>query len=153
MAKRAKELLNVLDEMAGLSQRIYVDSNCSGLVSEVLKITSSTKIYDISKLTGKTNSTDKEIHLALQKVGTQQLIFVTKNCEHFNIQDFRLDAKYYLVCITKEESFNDVLAKHLVNMCRYDPELKATNKQTGRYPYISIDYRYLNLLKDLMKKR
>jgi hypothetical protein len=152
MVKKAKELINVLDEMAGLSQRIYIDSNCSGLVSEVLKITSSTKIDDISKLTGKTNSTDKDIHLALQKVGTQQLIFVTKNCDHFNIQDFRLEAKYYLVCITKEITFNDILAKHLVNMCRYDQVLKSTNKQTGIYPYISIDYKYLNRLKNLIKK-
>jgi hypothetical protein len=151
MTKKAKEILISIDEMAGLNQRIYVDSNCTGLVQSILAITKNTKVYDISHLTGKTNSLDKEIHNALQDIDIKLLVFVTKNSKHFDIRKLRSASKYYLICILGEEIFNDIIAKHIVDACRYDPELKVIRGQDDTYPVIYIDHKYIRKLKRLKK--
>jgi hypothetical protein len=43
--------------------------------------------------------------------------------------------------VTKEDSFNDILARHLVDACRYDPELKKIRSQDDVFPVIYTDYK------------
>lgn len=152
MARRAKELLNVLDEMSGLNQVVVLDSNCSGVLPYLQKITSGTKVKTVAQLTGRSNSPDLEIHQALQDLGIQLLVFVTKNCKHFDGVHMRSVAKYFMICLLEERAFDEVLARHLVTALRYDSDLKAA-RSPGNYPIVYFNYKYLERMKKLIKRR
>ena len=151
MPKKAKEILIALDEMAGLSQVVVVDANCDGLIPEILKISKKTDVRDVKALTAEDSPSDEEIHDTLQELGIGVLVFVTKNCRHFDKPKLRSEAKYYLVCIAKEETFNDTLAKNLVFALRHDPDLKE-KRTRGRYAIVYLTQNYLKDLKNLVRK-
>lgn len=150
--KTSKKLINIIDEMSGLNQLIVVDSNCGSLATEIKKITPSTKVKTISQLTGKSDSPDIEIHQALQDLGIQLVVFITKNCRHFDSSRMRSVAKYYMICIIEEQTFDDILARHLVNALRYDSDLKSP-RSPGSFPIVYLTYKYLAKLKKLAKNK
>ena len=150
--KTSKKLITVLDEMSGLNQLIVVDSNCGSLSIAIKKITPGTKVKTITQLTGRSNSSDIEIHQALQDLDIQLVVFITKNCKHFEGSKMRSEAKYYVICIIEEQTFDDILARHLVNALRYDPELKLS-REPGGFPIKYLTYKYLNQLKKLSKNK
>ena len=150
--KTSKKLIDIIDEMSGLNQLIVVDSNCGSLATEIKKITPGTRVKTIEMLTGRSNSPDPEIHQALQDLNVQLIVFITKNCRHFERSRMRSVAKYYLICVIEEQTFDDILARHLVNALRYDPDLKP-NRSPGSFPIIYLTYGYLDKLKQLAKTK
>jgi len=149
--KKAKDILISLDEMAGLSQVIVVDSSCDGLIAEVLKISKKTDIRRVKTLTSDDSPSDEEIHDALQELGIRLLVFVTKKGRHFHNLKLRSEAKYYLIWISNEETYNDSLAKNLVFALRHDPDLKE-KRTRGRYPIVYLTQNYMKDLKNLVRK-
>ena len=150
MSKKAKEILIALEEMAGLSQVIVVDANCDGLIPEILKISKKTDARDVRPLTGEDSPLDDEIHDALQDVGIEKLVFVTRNNRHFDKPGLRLNARYSLICIPREASFNDKLAADLVFALRHDPDLKGKDI-AGRYRTVYLTQPYVTKIRNLKK--
>ena len=137
MPTKSKGIKISLEEVVGLSQVIVVDSNCDGLIPEVLKISKKTDIRSVKKLTSTDNPSDEDIHEALQELGTRLLVFVTRNYGYFDNPKLRLEAKYYLVCVEEEETFDDTIAKNLVFALTHDSDLKK-KRTRGRYPIVYL---------------
>ena len=137
MPTKSKDIKISLDDVVGLGQVIVVDSNCDGLISEVLKISKKTDIRSVKKLTPTDNPSDEEVHEALQELGIRLLVFVSRNCGYFENPKLRLESKYYLVCIEEEETFNDTIAKNLVFALTHDSDLKK-KRTRGRYPIVYL---------------
>ena len=137
MPTKTKDIKISLDDVVGLGHVIVVDSNCDGLIPEVLKISKKTDIRSVKKLTSTDNPSDEDIHEALQELGTRLLVFVTRNSGYFDNPKLRLEAKYYLVCVGDEEIFDDTIAKNLVFALTHDSDLKK-KRTRGRYPIVYL---------------
>jgi len=137
MPTKSKGIKISLEEVVGLSQVIVVDSNCDGLIPEVLKISKKTDIRSVKELTSGDSPSNEEIHDALQELGIRLLVFVTRNRGYFDNPKLRLEAKYYLVCVEEEETFDDTIAKNLVFALTHDSDLKK-KRTRGRYPIVYL---------------
>ena len=66
----SKKILHIIRrEDVDLSQTIFVDSNCEGVIPEVLKLSKNANIKNVKTLTGEEAPTNDEIHEALQEMG------------------------------------------------------------------------------------
>ena len=137
MPTKSKDIKISLDDVVGLGQVIIVDSNCTGLIPEILKISKKTDIRSVKKLTSTDSPSNEEIHDALQELGIRLLVFVTRNSGYFDNPKLRLEAKYYLVCVGDEETFDDTIAKNLVFALTHDSDLKK-KRTRGRYPIVYL---------------
>ena len=79
-----KNLHIIRREDVVLSQTIVVDSDCAGLIPEVLKLSKNADIKNVKTLTGEDAPTNDEIHEALQEMGSRFLVFVTRNWNYFH---------------------------------------------------------------------
>ena len=137
MPTKTKDIKISLDDVVGLGHVIVVDSNCDGLIPEVLKISKKTDIRSVKKLTSDDSPSDEKIHDALQELRIRLLVFVTRNSGYFDNPKRRLEAKYYLVCVGDEETFDDTIAKNLVFALTHDSDLKK-KRTRGRYPIVYL---------------
>jgi len=137
MPTKSKDIKISLEDVVGLGHVIVVDSNCTGLIPEVLKISKKTDIRSVKKLTSDDSPSNEKIHDALQELGIRLLVFVTRNRGYFDNPKLRLEAKYYLVCVGDEETFDDTIAKNLVFALTHDSDLKK-KRTRGRYPIVYL---------------
>ena len=137
MPTKTKDIKISLDDVVGLGHVIVVDSNCDGLIPEILKISKKTDIRSVKKLTSGDSPSNEKIHEALQELGIRLLVFVTRNSGYFDNPKLRLEAKYYLVCVGDEETFDDTIAKNLVFALTHDSDLRK-KRTRGRYPIVYL---------------
>ena len=134
-----------------LSQTIVVNSDCEGLIPEVLKLSKNANIKNVQTLTGEESPTNDEIHEALQEMGVRLLVFVTRNWNYFHKMELRSEAGYHLIWISNEENYNDTLAKNLILALEHDSDLKKIKTQ-GSDRIIFMAQRYVKFLKNQVKK-
>ena len=146
-----KTLHIVKREDVVLSQTIFVDSNCAGLIPEVLKLSKNANIKNVKTLTGEDAPTNDEIHEALQEMGVRLLVFVTRNWDYFHQMKLRSEAGYHLIWISNEENYNDTLAKNLILALEHDLDLKKIKTQ-GSDRIIFMAQRYVKFLKEEVRK-
>ena len=148
----SKKILHIIKkEDVVLSQTIFVDSDCPGLIPEVLKLSKNADIKNVKILTGEDTPTNDEIHEALQEMGVRLLIFVTRNWNSFHKIELRSEAGYHLVWVSNEETYYDSLAKDLIFALEHDSGLNKI-KTVGTDRVIFMTQRYLKFLKDQVRK-
>jgi hypothetical protein len=146
-----KNLHIIRKEEVDLSQTIFVDSDCEGLIPEILKLTKNVNIKNVKTLTGEDTPTNDEIHEALQEMGVGLLVFVTRNWNYFHQMELRSEAGYHLIWISNEENYNDTLAKDLILALEHDSDLKKIKTQ-GSDRIIFMAQRYLKFIKEEVRK-
>ena len=148
----SKKILHIIRrEDVDLSQTIFVDSNCEGVIPEVLKLSKNANIKNVKTLTGEEAPTNDEIHEALQEMGVGLLIFVTRNWDYFHQMKLRSEAGYHLVWVSNEQTYYDSLAKNLILALEHDSGLKKVKTQ-GTDRVIFMAQRYLKFLKEEVRK-
>lgn len=148
----SKKILHIIRrEDVDLSQTIFVDSNCEGVIPEVLKLSKNANIKNVKTLTGEDAPTNDEIHEALQEMGVGLLIFVTRNWDYFHQMKLRSEAGYHLVWVSNEQTYYDSLAKNLILALEHDSGLKKVKTQ-GTDRVIFMAQRYLKFLKEEVRK-